>query len=420
MERRALYHDYLHSCSKLHAKLTEIRYGRPQNLDALQQTTSRIRSSRRLTYDDIDAIRNSGIWNADAFGYWPAREEIESILESKEWDLWNLPKREANAIVGLYRIFRQIEPVSVILRFVAPKHYGILSPPVEQVLGIGPFRLRCDKYMAYLKNLREIRDDRGFDDAADVDMALWVLQVGVLDGALEPYLPSEEYKVLREHFGRDFKLRTIRARNLSPQLFSDDIRRIDLAGALLDTDVELAGQIAGIEFERSLKRFLDAGSDEKLRDLVDRLPKALRKINKGETATGEIVTRYREALRTRNRAVHHDPRRRHLREHEVERLIDSVREIQLMVEAQHRKPEPVETGPGNVGTDTFPSANTDFWTKARVHELAAEQDVSVPQRLDAMVGAAADLWDDDADFDAFVGRIQARRGKAQGSSRSTG
>ena len=164
--------DYLHQCRELFEPLTTIRYGRAQGLDRIQDEAARVQSSRRLTYDDIARIRDSEAWNAGMFGYWPARDEIESVIESTQWDFWNLPKRETKAITDLFRVFRQIEPVSVILRFVVPKHYGIMSPPVRKVLGLGSFRRHAEEYRAYLTNLRDLRDDRDFDTVADVDMAL--------------------------------------------------------------------------------------------------------------------------------------------------------------------------------------------------------------------------------------------------------
>lgn len=161
--------DYLHRCRDLFGLLTRVRYGRTQHIERIEDATARIRSRRKLTYADIDKIRDSRIWNADVFGYWPARDEIESAIESTQWDFWNLPKREIKAIAGLFLVFRQIEPVSVILRFLVPKHYGIMSPPVEKVLGLGSFRRHPEKYRTYLTNLRVLRDDRGFDTVADVD-----------------------------------------------------------------------------------------------------------------------------------------------------------------------------------------------------------------------------------------------------------
>lgn len=122
----------------------------------IEDETDDVQSTCRLTYDDIEKIRNSKIWNADTFGYWPSRSEVESILESSEWNFRELPDNEKQVIEDLVETFHQIELVSVILRFVVPQHYGILSPPVEKVLGIGPFRRHSDKYLAYLRDLRKI------------------------------------------------------------------------------------------------------------------------------------------------------------------------------------------------------------------------------------------------------------------------
>ena len=143
-------------------------------------------------------ISSKSKWNADKFGYWPPRSEVESALESQEWRFQALPEGEDEAIEELLAVFHQIELVSVILRFAVPEHYGIMSPPVERVLGIGPFRRNSEKYRAYLKNLREIRDAKDFRSAAEVDMVLWVLQIGVLDDdLLKRSLPGEDFESLR-------------------------------------------------------------------------------------------------------------------------------------------------------------------------------------------------------------------------------
>lgn len=328
-QKNAPSRDYLHTCRDLHARVTEIRYGRAQDLTRIEKVVARVRSSRRLTYDDIERIRDSRIWDADAFGYWPPRTEIESILQSTGWDFWNLPKREEKAISSLLQAFRQIEPVSVILRFIRPEHYGIMSPPVENVLGLGPFRCHADKFLAYLRNLRQIRDDRNFKTTADVDMALWVLQVGVLDEKLTDH---DEYKALQDGFRQDSKLREIRVGNLTRQLF-EDMSRAELAEALLATDVDLAGQIAGIEFEQAVKKLARSRSGTKLKVLVDEeLPDLIDMIHQNGQMKTQIFTNCRKAVKTRNKAIHLDPPPS---KEEVERLIETMSEIWRMERMQY-------------------------------------------------------------------------------------
>ena len=315
--------DYLHACLDLHPRLTRIRYGREQNLDRIRVESNHVRSSRRLTYEDVERIRNAEIWNADQFGYWPSRTDVESRLTSTEWDLWNLPRKEDEAIANLLSVFRQIELVSVILNFVVPKHYGIMSPPVEKVLAIGPFRRHTERYRAYSEILRELRDDRGFATAADVNMALWVLQVGVLDGLLKGTLSDDEYEGLREEHKQDSRLREIRVGNLTRQLF-EDMDRLDLADALLATNVELAGQIAAIEFERSIKRHTQSESTDRssLRQLVEELCRT-------DRLASTLKVRALEAIGTRNDAVHGSAALKH---GEVRRLIETTKTMRRIAE----------------------------------------------------------------------------------------
>ena len=409
MERRgALSRDYLYRCRDLHAQVTEIRYGRAQNLAGIEKAVARIRSSRRLTYDDIARIRDDKIWNADAFGYWPPRDEVESILESTEWDFWNLPKREDKAISKLLQVYRQIEPVSVILRFFVPKHYGIMSPPVEKVLGLGPFRRHPERYQAYLKNLRDIRDDRGFDTTAEVDMALWVLQLGVLDNMLADHLPKNEYEALQDGFLRDSKLREIRVGNLTRQIFSD-MTRAELAEALLATNVELAGQVAGIEFERSVKRLTRSKPNDKmtLRKLTDDiLPDRIRGTFQDKDEFMKLIIECRRAVNTRNNVIHPD---RTPRKEAVEGLIRTMKEIKQIEEAQCRRPKVSNIDLPYVGADGSSTVPESFWQEHTIDELAVDQGIVVPQQIGKLLGAAADLWDDEDDFQLFIEGIHKRR-----------
>ena len=305
--------DYLHRCCDLHAELTEIGFGRRQDLGDIERAVAHVRSSRQLTYDDIEKIKGSRDWIADLFGYWPSRTEIESILHPAEWDFWNLPKREDKAIAALVGVFRQIELASVVLRFIVPEHYGILSPPVETVLGLGPYPRREDRYKAYLRNLRVLQLDRGLATAAMADMALWVLQVGVVDGLLHEH---RDYGMLQEAYQNDARLRAVQVGNLTSRLFND-LSRPDLAEALLGTNAELAGQIAAIEFERSVKDLAAADPDDSLREVVERLCRNLR-------LDAEVAVRWTQAINTRNRAIHPGTAPT---EREVRELIKAMKEV---------------------------------------------------------------------------------------------
>ena len=299
--------DYLHTCLRLHGDLTELLYGKRQDLTAVEQASARIRSSRRLTFDDIQLIADSPHWNPRKFWRWPPAHEIEAAL-TQPWDFWHLPKYEERIIPKLLEVFKFIEPVSVLLRFIVPEHYGILSPPVEKALEVVPAATPVAKYLHYLRDLRTLRDSRGFSTAAEVDMALWVLQRGVLSGILPDSAP------LAAAHAADTELRGIRCRNLAEGLFGE-IARLDLAEALLPLNIQLAAEIAAIEFEREVGRFAHTTADDDLRDVI-------RRLNDDGGINGVTHGQWQAARRLRNNALHAN---RVLSRQEVERLIAEAR-----------------------------------------------------------------------------------------------
>ena len=238
--------DYLHECRALHSEVKGARYGKADDLDKIAIRLKKVRQARRLTYSDLEPILDTSVWAPEQFGYWPSREEIESALQNATWDFWNLPRNQDIAISKLLAVFRQIELVSVILRFIVPEHFGILSPPVEKIIGLGPFRQRHERYTHYLDDLRAIREQRGFKKVADVEMALWVLQLGVLEGRLQDVLGKRELLRLQQQHRDDQLLRTIRVKNLTGELFND-LTRPELARALVEINPLLSAQIAGVE-----------------------------------------------------------------------------------------------------------------------------------------------------------------------------
>lgn len=295
--------SYLRECYDLHPELTERKYGRRQDLSEIERSFEPIQETQCLTYDHIEILMTKGSLDVNMFGYWPARKEIESDLEKREFDFHNLPGAEEQVIRDLQSTFRQIQLVSVILRFVDKTNYGILSPPVEQILGIGPTRYHRQKYLLYVKNLQRIRNETdGLSAAAHVDMALWVLSVGVLNGELD-----DEPRVdrLRKQYDNDPLLRELRVENLTSQLFQTLDRR-QLAEALNRCSAlpanELAGQIAGIEFEKSIKGALRISPTvhENLWPLVRRV----RRVCLQEGLDRSRQKRWEEAVDIRNALIH--------------------------------------------------------------------------------------------------------------------
>jgi hypothetical protein len=299
--------DYLHVCASLHSSLIQRLSGRAERLEAIERAVSGVRSSRKLTHETLTKIIASPDFSgAQKFWAWPSAEEMQTGLANQELDLWNLPKNEKPLIKKLRGVFKTFETVSVVLRFVVPEHYGILSTPVEHVLGIPPAAESIDRYLSYVRNLREIRDHKKFDTAARVDQALWTLQIGVYGGRLDNV---EHLK--KAHQGDAF-LRGVRVKNLSDALFGS-MSRIDLAESLSFDRLEIASDLLALEFERAVREYAGGrGAKDDLSSIID------------ATAPAHLRGSWQRCRALRNRAVHS----RALDHREAEELIGVIRQIQ--------------------------------------------------------------------------------------------
>ena len=307
---------YLHDCLDLFQAVTKHRYGKIQRLDEVERRVAGMLKHGRGLWGVIRYIYDNGEFDAEIFGFLP--DEIEAELKRTTWHLeWQtLPEEEL--IRHLHGVFRQIEPVSMVLRFVDPNRYGIFSSPVATILGVRHRRRATVTYQAYLESLREVRDERGFDRTADVEMALWALHVGVLD---RRSLPEEQRRGLKESYERDVPLRRLATGNLTSQLFSENTK-LQVAEYLLGRkeEVALAGQIAGIEFEevvvKHARSAVRARQDETLRDLVNRFEPS------------DIRPRLHRARIIRNDAIHPSGK---VTKEDVEFLIEMAREVERRV-----------------------------------------------------------------------------------------
>lgn len=299
--------DYLHTCAGLHPSLLQRLSGKVEHLDSIERAVAGVRSSRRLTPDALTKIIQSPDFSgAQKFWTWPSPSEMQAGLGEQELDLWNLPKNEKLLIKKLRGVFRTFEAVSVVLRFVVPEHYGILSTPVEYVLGSQPAANSIDRYLNYVANLREIRDKRKFKTAAQVDQALWTLQIGVYGGRLD------NVESIKKQHERDTLLRAIRVKNLADALYGS-MPVLDLAESLSFERLEMASDLLALEFERTVRTH--GGSKwakDDLGTIID------------NTAPSHLRGPWQRCRALRNRAVHSRP----LDHREAEEMIKTIRQIQ--------------------------------------------------------------------------------------------
>ncbi len=132
MTPRSRKDNYLQECLRQFSSICRLKYGTEFDLVAVEEKVRHLRRRTPLTYSDLAFFESPEHWWFQRFWVFPPRERIEPALEKETFDFWNLPEsREGETIRKLLYIFKSIELVSIILRFVRPEHYSIYSAPVQ-------------------------------------------------------------------------------------------------------------------------------------------------------------------------------------------------------------------------------------------------------------------------------------------------
>lgn len=284
---------YLHTCLKAFREVSEKKYGTPFDLPAIERSVTHLRSRTPLTYADLQYFASPQHWWFEKFWVFPPEHHLTPALKRRRFDFWQLPAAEKSLIASLLDVFKSIELVSIILRFIRPEHYGIISPPVERVLDVRRGSHAVETYSNYLEDLRAIRGHYGFRRAADADMALWVLH--------ERCFGTLQESAMKRAYAKDRFMLAIRTKNLTAHLLSE-YSYPQLAHSLLPINLELAAQLGGIAFERMVRQRAPKGSPSSseeldLKTLIDELH---------EEGTIDSLTRgrWQAARRIRNKAIH--------------------------------------------------------------------------------------------------------------------
>ncbi len=191
----------------------------------------------------------------DDYGFmvwWKMPEISEEDLAKCGIDFRNLGPKDEKSIGDLYDILKNIEIVSIILRCVAPDYYGIISPPVENLLNVQG-STHTKKYISYLENLEKLQEDYGFLKIAHVDMALWTLAQIINSKELQHhYIYGKYYRSYKETMNI---IKKIIAENLFKPVLEEDL--LYKAELFLETDHILAGIIAFRELDLLVKVLCD-------------------------------------------------------------------------------------------------------------------------------------------------------------------
>jgi len=260
--------NYLLRCLSDYPEVTYLKYGMRYDLPRIEELVAHVRRDGRLTWEDVQRIRENNFWIYDLHWAPPDPEAIIRRLGkvSGDIDFWHHIRKRKALIQTLYEVFRNIEIVSVILRFVIPEHFAIYSPPMARILEVRRGHRDSETYINYLENLEEIRQHYpGFRTIAEVNMAVWVLH--------ERVYGIHDSEDIREAFYRDAFMEGLRLRNMAHLLDLSDVR---LARSLFPVNLRLSAQLAGFCLEQKIRRLYQKTFHESpeyidLKELINRL-----------------------------------------------------------------------------------------------------------------------------------------------------
>jgi hypothetical protein len=290
-----LMKDILKKCIEEYGDISEKKYEMRFDLKAIEEAVRKrkLRSKRTLTYADLQFFEAREHWWFEKFWVFPPAETITSALKAKTFNFWNLPKNEHEIIADLLDVFKSIELVSIILRFINPTYYGIISPPVERVLDVRRGSDAVETYLNYVRNLREIAEHFGFKQAADIDVALWILH--------EKCFGQFRDREIELAYKNDPVFLRIRAKNLVLPLAN--LSRVRLAEALPREMQDIAALITCKEFEKQIRKLANLltleVADQSLEQVIDRL------FEDGHTSQ-TTKENWHALRRVRNRFFHYD------------------------------------------------------------------------------------------------------------------
>lgn len=232
-------------------RVTEKRFKKEVIFDSLVVMLSKLKDGGNLEYRHLEEIANPEIWPFSEWWRWPAEEQISDILREKENLFVPLnglsrihderAEKETPIIDVLYSdIFKHIELVSIVLRFIDETNYAIYSPPVAHIINSPRGFSYSSEYLNYLREIRKYRDIYDLEKAAYVDMFLWAIEV-----------LGEERDELLELFHRKFE-DSIRKEVVKEILQNEVMKKTDLEKARFFLDIDcydIAAKWAGCAFE---------------------------------------------------------------------------------------------------------------------------------------------------------------------------
>lgn len=336
--------NYVQKSHDMFPKLTKMMFGWEYNMVKIENKLSNVREDDCLDRNDLLRIRDAREWDYNKF--WP--DLVTAIdLDQPINGIFKLDWEERKKTISeLYKRFLHIEVVSVILRFVDPQNYAIISPPVEKFFSLQPKDDHVEYYINYLNLLKKTSKHFRFPNrVADVDMALWCLTYimkNLSDKEFCAKWTKEEKSIIEliiHCYKSDLFFKKIRLCEGLVQAYQDieesgcEPNRIFLAD-YLDSEVinsELAMIIVSYSFENFLWKLIEETGKAEEYKVVRSRRKWIENL-KG-TKIFETFSIFNRCLDLRNRAVH--PWLEKLNSVEREEFIDNFEKLSLKKKANN-------------------------------------------------------------------------------------
>jgi len=251
--------------------------------------------------------------------YWPRpnEAELDAVLKKARLVLGPAPADLRELVRKGLEVLNSVSLVSLVLRFVHPARFGVLSTPIMNLLQVQrPHTL--DLYLAYCEELRAWKEHFHLESVAEAGTALWTYHA-IASGEY----PESESSAAVAEFDSDVWIQRRRV----AQVVRPFLRKygpLELARILVEEEPNLAGKIAGEEYERLLRvaaRELCGGMNLNVRGAIEIL---FDRLAEDGYISLEHKAQLGKAWRIRNAAVHAgrppDPE-------QVDNMIDAIERI---------------------------------------------------------------------------------------------
>lgn len=230
--------------------------------EKIEKELGKLKFGGALKYENLDFIQEE--WPLFSEWYqWPSEDQFNNKIRQLKIDFSVLGEHqlkdsygddERNLFDKLYFVFNHIELVSIFLRFVDSKRFGIYSPPVAYYLNSPRGINYQDEYFNYLIELNKYKILFELDKVAYVDMFFWVLA----KTNQYPDVYREEYIEVKSY---QYKVKMIQNSERISQVLPSVFKNKSLLGvaetlykvALYDN----AAMFAGLAFEKAVKELCD-------------------------------------------------------------------------------------------------------------------------------------------------------------------